>query len=166
MCAPHLGEDSYTDLNPESIPTTWSDHFDAIAHLNSRILPSFKFSPRELLLGLVIDTPRTPTHTTVNQVSPTEVHVHSAYVAQQRLNALAHRVADAIHHKAVFDKKVHLSPHREVIFAPGQLVQVYTSKTDNTFKTSEKSSLAGQHHIVSLHVTQILTPWKHLKASL
>ncbi|KIK32104.1 hypothetical protein CY34DRAFT_19288 [Suillus luteus UH-Slu-Lm8-n1] len=82
MCAPHLGEDSYTDADPESIPATWSDHFDAaIAHLNSRILPSFKYSPKELLLGLVIDTPRTPLNTTTNQVTPAQTHVHSAYVA-------------------------------------------------------------------------------------
>ncbi|KAG2052986.1 hypothetical protein BDR06DRAFT_836199, partial [Suillus hirtellus] len=66
------------------------------------------------------------------------VQVHSAYVAQQRLDALANSVANAIKRKAAFDKKVLSSPQGEVVFIPGQLVQVHTSDVDNTFKSSCK----------------------------
>lgn len=90
MCAPQLGEDSYVDVDPQTIPAAWSGHFDrAIEHLNGRVLPAYQFSPRELLLGLVVDTPCTPLPITTNQLSTTDVHVHSAYVAQQQLDALA-----------------------------------------------------------------------------
>lgn len=139
MCAPHLGEDNTTDVDPESVTTRWSDHFEtAIKHLNTRILPSFKFSPKELLLGLVINTPRTPLNDTTNQPTPDEAHVHSAYVSQQRNDALANAVANAIKRKAVFSRRVVSEHQGEVVFEPGQLVQVYASDIDSNFKASRK----------------------------
>ncbi|KAH7918436.1 hypothetical protein BV22DRAFT_978367, partial [Leucogyrophana mollusca] len=67
-----------------------------------------------------------------------DVHVHSAYVAQQRLDGLANGVAHAVRRKAAFDRKV-LSTHtQEVIFEPGQLVQIYANEIDSTSKASRK----------------------------
>ncbi|KAG2742840.1 hypothetical protein P692DRAFT_201655426, partial [Suillus brevipes Sb2] len=79
------------------------------------------------------------------------VHVHSAYVAQQRLDALANKVADALQRKASFDKRVLTSPQGEVTFETGQLVQVYASNVDNTFKTSRKiiPRWSAPHRIVT-----------------
>jgi hypothetical protein len=43
----------------DKLPRTWPDHFDEAIHiLNRRILPAVKFSPKELLLGLVVNTPQ------------------------------------------------------------------------------------------------------------
>ncbi|KIK35306.1 hypothetical protein CY34DRAFT_26647 [Suillus luteus UH-Slu-Lm8-n1] len=154
MCAPHLGEDNIEDVSPESIPSHWSDHFDlTIEHLNTRILPSFKFLLKELLLGLVINTPCTPLEETTNQPSLDDVHVHSAYVSQQRTDALANAVAHAVKRKAAFDRKVISGPQGEVVFEPGQLVQIYASDIDNNFKSSHKiiPRWSAPHRIVSKH---------------
>ncbi|KAG2051926.1 hypothetical protein BDR06DRAFT_833696, partial [Suillus hirtellus] len=59
-----------------------------------------------------------------------EVNVHMAYVDQQRLDSANHATAHATKRKSVFDKKVLQSRAGEVIFKPGQLVQVYTNATD------------------------------------
>ena len=57
LCAPNLGEDECEDAT-DSIPKSWPDHFDkAIQIINSRLLSALKFSPKELLLGLVVNTP-------------------------------------------------------------------------------------------------------------
>lgn len=139
MCAPHLGEDDFANVDPDTIPAEWSNHFEtAIEHLNGRILPSFQFSPKELLLGLVINTPRTPSSATSNEATPDDVNVHSAYVAQQRLDALSNSVVHAIKRKATFDKRVLGTTAGEVVFTPGQLVQVHASELTNTFQTSRK----------------------------
>ncbi|KAG2337910.1 hypothetical protein BDR05DRAFT_843204, partial [Suillus weaverae] len=67
-----------------------------------------------------------------------DVHVHSAYVAQQHLDALANGVANTIKRKATSDKQVLLSSQGEVTFSLGQLVQVCTSDVSDTFKSSHK----------------------------
>lgn len=47
-------------------------------------------------------------------------------------------MAHAVHRKATFDKKVKGKPPGEVIFEKGQLVQVYRSDLDYTFKAERK----------------------------
>ncbi|KIJ95553.1 hypothetical protein K443DRAFT_108603, partial [Laccaria amethystina LaAM-08-1] len=61
-----------------------------------------------------------------------------AYVAQQWLDGYAGAVAHAVKRKSVFDKKVLANKPGEVIFSKGQLVQVYCSDLDDTFKTECK----------------------------
>ena len=61
LCAPDLGEDTVADEDWEKLLKTWPDHLDdAVCTLNSRLLPPLKYTPKELLLGLVLDTKRTP----------------------------------------------------------------------------------------------------------
>jgi hypothetical protein len=59
------------------------------------------------------------------------------YAAQQRLDGYEATVRHAIGRKRTFDKRV-LKQSGEVIFEPGQLVQVYRSDLDYTFKTERK----------------------------
>ncbi|KIJ89966.1 hypothetical protein K443DRAFT_36087, partial [Laccaria amethystina LaAM-08-1] len=47
-------------------------------------------------------------------------------------------VAHAARRKSVFDRKVLARKPGEVIFSKGQLVQVYHSDLDDTFKTERK----------------------------
>ena len=61
-----------------------------------------------------------------------------AYVAQQRLDGYAEMVAHAIKRKAVFNKRVLAHKPGEVSFSKGQLVQIYRSDLDHTFKTDQK----------------------------
>lgn len=57
LCAPDLNDEEIKKMKIEDIPKTWPDKFDqAIKILNWQLLPSLKFSPKELLLGLVINT--------------------------------------------------------------------------------------------------------------
>jgi hypothetical protein len=139
LCAPDLGDDERNDINPESIPKNWPDHLEeAIQTINSRLLPAFKFSPKELLLGLVVNTPPTNTPFNSEPVTNEDVTTQMAYVAQQRLDGYAEMVAHAIKRKAVFDKRVLARNPGEVVFLPGQLVQIYRNDLDYTFKTERK----------------------------
>ena len=136
MCAPDLGEDEYEGMG---VPSDWPDHLDAaIRCINDRILPNLKYSPNELLLGLVINTK--PTLTDDLHTTPTmeETDTQMAYVNQQRFEGYAQIVDHALQRKAAFDKRVLDHAPREVVFRAGDLVQVYRSDLDFTFKTERK----------------------------
>jgi len=135
--SPTLGEDEYDKMD---IPTNWPDHLDAaIRSLNNRILPNLKFSPNELLLGLVVNTRPTPINVaSTGPPTPEEVDVQMAYVDQHRFDGYAEITDHASRRKAAFDKKVLSTAPREVIFRAGDLVQVYCSDLDYTFKSERK----------------------------
>jgi hypothetical protein len=136
LCSPDLGEDEYNTMD---VPASWPDHLEeAVEFLNNCILPNLKFSPNELLLGIVINTKRTPAEQTEEEVSADEVEVQMAYVEQQQLDGYAHISSHAHKWKLVFDRKVLSRAPREVIFKAGQLVQVYRSDLDFTFKAEQK----------------------------
>ena len=60
LCALDLGEDEQQNVESDKILRNWPEHLEeAIRMLNTRLLPTFKFSPKELLLGLVVNTPQT-----------------------------------------------------------------------------------------------------------
>ena len=61
-----------------------------------------------------------------------------AYVAQQRLDGYAEAVTHALKRQAVFDKRELSQKPGEVVFSKGQLVQIYRSDLDYTFKTERK----------------------------
>ena len=118
--------------------TSWPDHLDsAVNALNRRILPALKFTPKELLLGMAINTPSTDLDAAGMEPTQTEAAVHMAYAAQQRLDGYEATVKHAIARKNTFDKRVLKGPG-EVTFHSGQLVQVYRSDLDYTFKTERK----------------------------
>ena len=55
LCAPGLGEDNYENMALKDLPSNWPEYLNiAIKHLNDQILPSLKYSPNELLLGLIV----------------------------------------------------------------------------------------------------------------
>ena len=123
LCSPDLGEDEY---NAMDLPTSWPDHLEeAIEFLNNCILPNLKFSPNELLLGIMINTKHTPANQAEEEVSTHEVEVQMAYVEQQRLDGYAHTLSHAHKQKLIFDRKLLSWAPKEVIFKAGQLVQVY-----------------------------------------
>ena len=103
-----------------------------------RSLPSLKYSPNELLLGLVINTKPTPIDCIATAPTAEEVETQLAYVDQQRFDGYAHIVDHAQRRKATFDKQVLSRSPREVIFRAGDLVQVYRSDLDYTFSTDRK----------------------------
>ena len=139
LCSPNLGEDEYEAMTVDNIPKAWPKHFDeAIRLLNWRLLPSLNFRPKELLLGLVVNTPRTTLADSTSVLKADDVDLHMTYAAQQRLDGYAAAIHHALKRKAAFDRRVLAEKGGEVIFKPGQLVQVYRSDLDYTFKTERK----------------------------
>jgi hypothetical protein len=139
LCAPGLGEDEYEKMDWDTLPKTWPLHLDdAILALNTRILPSLKFTPKELLLGLVVNTPPTPLSVSSAKLTPDECETQMAYVAQQRLDGYEAIVHHAVSRKGAFDRRMLAKKPGQVIFKCGQLVQIYRSDLDYTFKTERK----------------------------
>jgi len=139
LCSPQLGEDNHDGARAEDLTKQWPDHFNAaIKHLNERIIPAFKFSPKELLLGLVINTSTTPIENTDSPPEESNISIQMAYVEQQRLDGADHAAHHAIRRKNVFDRRVLRSRTGEVIFEPGHLVQVYNSPAQATLATVRK----------------------------
>ena len=139
LCALNLGGDEHNDPKPENTPRSWPEHLDeAVQIINSRLLPAFKFSPKELLFVLVVNTPPTGIPTSSEPVTTDDVATQMAYVAQQRLDGYAEMVAHAIKRKSVFDKRVLARKPGEVVFSKGQLVQIYRSDLDFTLKSDRK----------------------------
>lgn len=139
LCAPEVGEDGWQATGWDTLPKSWPEHFqNAINVLNWRILPALKFSPKELMLGLVVNTVNTPLEASASVLTPADVNTHLTYAAQQRLDGYAEAIHHAIRRKATFDRRVQSSRAGVVTFHKGQLVQVYRSDLMNTLSTDRK----------------------------
>jgi hypothetical protein len=138
LCAPDVGEDVWSKTKWDNLPKTWPEHLEeATRILNNRILPSVKFSPKELMLGCVVNTPPTPVPASVEALAGTDAEAHMVYVAQQCLDGYAARVEYALSRKATFDRKV-MKRGGEVVYGKGDLVQVYSSEWTYTFSCLKK----------------------------
>jgi hypothetical protein len=139
LCAPNLNDEETEQTKTDDIPKTWPEHFEEAIHtLNGRLLPALKFSPKELLLGLVVNTKPTDIEVATKPTTEDDTTTQMAYVAQQRLDGYAAVVSHALKRKNAFDRKVFGQSSGEVVFSKGQLVQVYRSDLDYTFKTERK----------------------------
>jgi hypothetical protein len=139
LCAPDVGEDGWKSMTKDDLPKNWPLFFDqAIRILNARLLPAVKFRPKELLFGRIVNTTETPIEVAATAFAEGDAAVHMAYVDQQRLDAFDGRVAYATARKAAFDRKVLGSTGGEVIFKPGELVQVYRSDLTKTVSNERK----------------------------
>jgi hypothetical protein len=136
MCAPDLGEEEYEAL---ALPENWPEHLEAaIRYINNRILPYLKYSPNELLLGLVVNTKSTPSTDISAPPSDNEIEIQMAYMNQHRFDGYSQIVEHGLRRKAAFDKQVLAHHPREVTFKAGDLVQVYRSDLDFTLAASRK----------------------------
>ena len=125
LCTLYIGEDGWKTMKGDNLPRTWPDHFDkAICTLNWRILPAIKFRPKEILLGLIVNTKPTPIEESASLVTPVEIDTHMAYVAQQWLDNYNEAIQHATNCKAAFDRRV-VKKGGIVTFEKGQLVQAY-----------------------------------------
>ena len=138
LCSPGVDEDTQSSTTA-NIDQAWPDHFDnAIQQLNKCIIPALCFSPKELLLGLIVNTPHTPLTVASSKITPSNIEVQLTYVSQQRLDAADRATLHATCRKAVFNKLVQCSQEGEVLFKKGYLVQVYDSVGEHTMSTSRK----------------------------
>ncbi|KAJ7137881.1 hypothetical protein C8R44DRAFT_594565, partial [Mycena epipterygia] len=67
-----------------------------------------------------------------------DIDVQQAYANQQRFDGYARAVKHGAARKTAFDRRVLDSKAGEVVFAPGDLVQVLDPKYKKTFLTSKK----------------------------
>ena len=139
LCAPEVGEDGWRGMDWKDLPKKWPDHFDeAIQILNWRILPALKFSPRELLLSLIVNTSPTPLEASSSMPTHNDFNMHMAYAAQQRLDGYSEAVRHAMDRKTRFDRRVLESREGEVTFSKGQLVQIHRSDIAKTIGSERK----------------------------
>ena len=97
LCALEVGEDSWQAMNWKDLLKTWPDHWDkAILILNWWILPALKFAPKELMLGMVVNTTCTPLEVSTLMLTPENVDQHMMYTAQQRLDGYTEAVRHVI----------------------------------------------------------------------
>ena len=84
QCAPALGEDELETMSWEKLPMQWPLHLDdAVRALNGHILPALVHSPKELLLGTVINTKRTGVEQGAESgITAAEAEAHLNYVTQ------------------------------------------------------------------------------------
>jgi len=141
LCAPEVGEDGWQSIVWDKLPATWPDHFDkAIRILNWWILPALKFSPKEILLGLVVNTTKMPLEVSSSFLPPADIDTHMTYMAQQCLDGYAEAVRHAVQRKTAFDRRVKASKAGIIDFKEGQLVQVYQNKVASNLSTERKLS--------------------------
>lgn len=89
-------------------------------------------------MGFVVDTKRTRPEDKIPPVDVVQAMTHMAYANQQRLDGYNEAVQHAFKRKNAFDKRVLQKYPGEVVFEPGQLIQVYRSDTDYNFRTERK----------------------------
>ncbi|KAJ7115619.1 hypothetical protein C8R43DRAFT_1038621 [Mycena crocata] len=87
---------------------------------------------------MVINTTKTGVETASTEISMEDIEVQEAYTAQQRFDGYARAVKHGVVRKAAFDRRVLNSKAGEIVFAPGDLVQVLDPKYKKTFLTSKK----------------------------
>lgn len=139
LCAPEVGEDGWDAMDWEDLPRTWPQHFDeAINILNWRILPSRKLAPKEIMLGMVVNTAKIPLEESASVLPADAIERHMEYACQQRLDAHSEAVKHAERRKKAFDRKVLQSGAGEVVFEEGELVQLYRSKLAGTLSVNKK----------------------------
>jgi transposase InsO family protein len=128
LCAPDLDNEETKKLATDDIPKHWPDHFEeTIRILNWRLLPALKFSPKELMLGLIVNTKPTDLNVSDLPITEGDTALQMAYVAQQRLDGYAEAVAHALalRRKTAFDRRVLAQKPGEVVFSKNQLVQTW-----------------------------------------
>ena len=75
------------------------DFKETIKILNWQLLPALKFSTKELLLGLVINTKPSNATNTESPISQPDITTQMAYIAQQCLDGYMEAVAHALRRK-------------------------------------------------------------------
>lgn len=139
LCAPEVGEDGWQGMNWNDLPKAWPDHFDeAIQVLNWRVLPALKFSPKELLLSLIVNTTPTPLAVSSSMPALQDFDTHMAYAAQQRLDGYAEAVRHAMDRKTRFDRRVLESREGVITFEKGDLVQIHRTDIAKSISSERK----------------------------
>jgi hypothetical protein len=100
---------------------------------NHCILPTLKFSPKELLLGITVNMHKMGPDMAQIELNTQDTAIHMAYAEQQHIDGYEAVVKHAIAWKHVFNKCMWKNSSK-ITLKEGQLIQVYHSDLDYTFK--------------------------------
>lgn len=102
-------------------------------------MPALEFTPRELLTGCVVNTKPTPEDIAVTAPTKDDIETQLEYSKQQQLDAYSHIVEHANEREAIFNRKIDESRTKKLVtFHTNDLVQIYRSDLDYTFRTEHK----------------------------
>ncbi|QRW11147.1 Retrovirus-related Pol polyprotein from transposon opus [Ceratobasidium sp. AG-Ba] len=134
LCAPTVGEDPVDIDDPNTTPTAWPKHLTtAVAQLNDRLLPSLGYTPRELMTGQLSAERRAEVGMAIAKRAVTDADVNLALTYSLQQDGFANALEHAKKRKKAFDKRV-----RTIDYAPGDLVQKYDARLDETHSTLRK----------------------------
>lgn len=134
LCAPNVGVSPVDGDDASSTPTAWPKHLaTAVAQLNDRVLPSLGYAPRELLTGMVSAERKADLNQSLLGRAIADINVNMGLTYAMRDDAYAKALEHANRRKRVFDRKA-----RVVDYAPGDLVQKYDARLDETHSTMRK----------------------------
>ncbi|QRW03350.1 Retrovirus-related Pol polyprotein from transposon [Ceratobasidium sp. AG-Ba] len=134
LCAPTVGEDPEDIEDPNTTPTAWPKHLKtAVSQLNDRVLPSLGYTPRELMTGQLSAERRAEIGNALSNRAVTDADINLALTYSLQQDGFANALEHAKRRKKAFDKRV-----RAVEYAPGDLVQKYDARLDETHSTLRK----------------------------
>jgi hypothetical protein len=148
-CAPDLDESEYEgEVDPQSIAANWPYFFDeVIAELNDRIKPGTRFTPREILFGLLFAPIHTAPETEPVEPTAKDVEDRIALAEIMRDQSFTRHTADAERRRKHSDKATH-----PIQFQVGDLVQIYDTHWD--FSVSSDRKLAPRWSAPRIIVSQ------------
>ncbi|QRV88070.1 Retrovirus-related Pol polyprotein from transposon opus [Ceratobasidium sp. AG-Ba] len=134
LCAPTVGEDPRDAEDPDTTPTAWPKHLNtAVAQLNDRVLPSLGYTPRELMTGQLSAERRAEIGMAASNRAVTDADVNLALTYALQQDGFANALEHAKKRKKAFDKRA-----RSIEYSPGDLVQRYDARLDETHSTLQK----------------------------
>ncbi|QRV91923.1 Retrovirus-related Pol polyprotein from transposon opus [Ceratobasidium sp. AG-Ba] len=134
LCAPNVGEAPDAADNAASTPSAWPKHLTtAVAQLNDRTLESLGYSPRKLLTGILTPDRKADINQALMGRAIADIDINLGLTYALRDDAYANALEHAQKRKRAFDKKA-----RVVKYAPGDLVQKYDARLDETHSTARK----------------------------
>ncbi|KAG9123419.1 hypothetical protein FRC07_014963 [Ceratobasidium sp. 392] len=134
LCAPKVGEAPDESDDAASTPLAWPKHLTtAVAQLNDRTLDSLGYSPRELLTGILTADRKADINQALMGRAIADIDINLGLTYALRDDAYANALDHAQKRKRAFDKKA-----RVVEYAPGDLVQKYNARLNETHSTARK----------------------------
>ncbi|QRV90612.1 Retrovirus-related Pol polyprotein from transposon [Ceratobasidium sp. AG-Ba] len=134
LCAPTVGEDPSDIEDPDTTPTAWPKHLStAVAQLNDRVVAGLGYTPRELITGQLTAERRAELGRALINREVLDADVNLGLTYSLRQDAFANALEHAKKRKKAFDRGV-----RVVEYSPGDLVQKYDARLDETHSTLRK----------------------------